>query len=125
MKPLNTNLLKSLSLSIAMLFASQANTKNIEQYNSTSLHNIKQPEKELFINLDSSSIQKDEMTYSIDTVLNPSEHINIIHHDNIITITIDDLYTKQFGITGDYICNLIQDNNDKNYYILSSNIYTL
>ena len=115
---------KALPLSIAMLLTSQGNAKDIEQYNNTS-HNTLQLDKELFFNLDSSNIPKNEINHPIDTVLNPSDHIIIQQHDDIITITIDALYTQQLGLIGEYICNLIQDKDDKNYYIFHSNINTL
>jgi len=112
---------KALPLSIAMLFTTQADPKDIEQYANTS-HNTIQSDKELFVNL---TTQTNDINHSIDSILNPSDHITIQQHDGVMTITIDDLYTKKLGLIGKYICNLIQDKDDKNYYVFHSNINKL
>lgn len=104
-----TKVSKVCSLAIMIVFAIQSNAKDIKQYHTTS----------------NNTAQSENFVHPIDSVLRSSDHINIIRHNNIITITINEIYTKQLGITGKYICNLIQDNNDKNYYILYSNIHTL
>lgn len=50
------------------------------------------------------------------------DHITMESKDNITTITIDEAYTKTLGITWAYVCHLIQDTDDKNYYVFESNI---
>lgn len=75
---------------------------------------------ELLDNKDTYSLESESHKERSVNIVNP--HITTITKNWITTITIDSLYTKQLGISWSYVCHLIQDKDDENYYIFDSNI---